>query len=58
VQFDPAVVDAFVKTDWVDGVPDPGREVELRPIPLLSQAANRMTHAAAQDAGAARTDPA
>jgi putative nucleotidyltransferase with HDIG domain len=58
IQFDPAVVDAFVKTDWVDGVPDAGREVELRPIPLLSQAASRMTQATAQDpAGAARTDP-
>jgi putative nucleotidyltransferase with HDIG domain len=57
IQFDPAVVDAFVKTDWVDGVPDAGREVELRPIPLLSQAASRMTQATAQEpAGAARTD--
>ena len=46
IQFDPVMVDAFVKTHHVDGVPDPGRSVELRPIPLLSQAANRMTAAA------------
>ena len=25
IQFDPEVVDAFVRTTWVDGVPDPGR---------------------------------
>ena len=28
IQFDPAVVDAFVRTTWVDGVQDPGRRVE------------------------------
>jgi HD-GYP domain-containing protein (c-di-GMP phosphodiesterase class II) len=39
VQFDPEVVDAFVKTSWVEGVPDAGRPNEPRPIPLLSQAA-------------------
>ncbi|MBI3747855.1 MAG: HD-GYP domain-containing protein [Chloroflexi bacterium] len=39
VQFDPEVVDAFVKTDWVEGVPDAGRPDERRPIPLLAQAA-------------------
>jgi HD-GYP domain-containing protein (c-di-GMP phosphodiesterase class II) len=39
VQFDPEVVDAFVKTDWVEGVPDAGRPDEPRPIPLLAQAA-------------------
>jgi hypothetical protein len=32
-----------VKTHHVDGVPDPGRTVEPRPIPLLAQAAGRMT---------------
>jgi putative nucleotidyltransferase with HDIG domain len=43
IQFDPVVVDAFVKTHHVEGVPDPGRTVQPRPIPLLGQAANRMT---------------
>jgi len=57
IQFDPAVVDAFVRTEWVDGVSDPGRLVELRPIPLLAQAAGRMTQAAAEPAGATRIDP-
>ncbi len=47
IQFDPAVVDAFVRTPWVDGVADPGRRAEPRPIPLIAQAANRMTQATA-----------
>jgi putative nucleotidyltransferase with HDIG domain len=42
VQFDPAVVDAFVRTHWAEGVADPGRRVEPRPIPLIGQAAARM----------------
>ena len=46
IQFDPVMVDAFVKTHHVDGVADPGRTVEPRPIPLLAQAAGRMTAAA------------
>ncbi len=59
IQFDPVVVDAFVRTDWVDGVSDPGRPAELRPIPLIAQAATRMTQAGGADAsGVARTDPA
>jgi putative nucleotidyltransferase with HDIG domain len=49
VQFDPVCVDAFVKTDWVEGVPDAGRKVEPRPIPLIAQAASRMTQAAATE---------
>jgi HD-GYP domain-containing protein (c-di-GMP phosphodiesterase class II) len=48
IQFDPQVVDAFVRTSWVDGVQDPGRRIEVKPIPLISQAANRMTQAAAR----------
>jgi putative nucleotidyltransferase with HDIG domain len=47
IQFDPKVVDAFVRTSWAEGVADPGRTVQPRPIPLLSQAANRMTQASA-----------
>src|SRR6266545_2579907 len=57
IQFDPAVVDAFVQTNWVDGVPDPGRTFQPRPIPLLAQAASRMTQATAlAEPGAAQTD--
>jgi putative nucleotidyltransferase with HDIG domain len=57
IQFDPAVVDAFVRTNWVDGVPDPGRTFQPRPIPLLAQAAGRMTQATAlADPGATPTD--
>jgi len=43
VQFDPEVVDAFVRTHHADGVPDPGRSAEPRQIPLIAQAAERMT---------------
>jgi putative nucleotidyltransferase with HDIG domain len=39
IQFDPVVVDAFVRTRHVEGVADPGRTVQPRPIPLLGQAA-------------------
>jgi len=45
IQFDPMVVDAFVKTDWVQDVADPGRTVQPRPIPLISQHANRVAGA-------------
>ena len=41
VQFDPEVVDAFVRTHWANDVRDPGRKIEARPIPLLSQHAAR-----------------
>jgi putative nucleotidyltransferase with HDIG domain len=43
VQFDPVVVDAFVRTTRVDGVPDAGRPSSPRQIPLITQAADRMT---------------
>ena len=48
VQFDPIMVDAFVKTAHVDGVPDAGRPEGPRQIPLLAQAADRMTAARAE----------
>jgi putative nucleotidyltransferase with HDIG domain len=46
VQFDPIVVDAFVRTHHVEGVPDPGRRPEPRQIPLIAQAADRMSNTA------------
>ncbi len=45
IQFDPVVVDAFVRTHYADGVPDPGRPAEPRPIPLIGQAASTMSTA-------------
>jgi putative nucleotidyltransferase with HDIG domain len=45
IQFDPVVVDAFVRTPWVHGVSDPGRRAEPRQIPLIGQAANQLTQA-------------
>jgi putative nucleotidyltransferase with HDIG domain len=37
IQFDPHMVDAFVKTKWAEGVADPGRATPPRPIPLIGQ---------------------
>lgn len=57
IQFDPEIVDAFVKTHHVDGVPDPGRRQEPRQIPLISQsAADRMSNASRAD-GTTPTTP-
>jgi putative nucleotidyltransferase with HDIG domain len=52
VQFDPIVVDAFVQTPWVEGVPDAGRSPAPRQIPLLQQAAERMSASRAEIASA------
>jgi hypothetical protein len=41
VQFDPEIVDAFVKTSWAEDASEPGDE-EMRPIPLLGQHAARL----------------
>jgi hypothetical protein len=55
IQFDPTIVDAFTKTHWAAGVNDPGRAMEPRaPVPLLAQAAGRMT-AASVAAGAGQS---
>jgi HD-GYP domain-containing protein (c-di-GMP phosphodiesterase class II) len=43
VQFDPEVVDAFVKTSWAEETPDLEESGEFRPIPVLSQHAARST---------------
>jgi len=51
IQFDPVVVDAFVRTHWVDGVPDAGRLPEPRPIPIMAQHAERLTKAAGPSDG-------
>jgi putative nucleotidyltransferase with HDIG domain len=45
IQFDPVVVDAFVKTHYVHDVPDAGRHTQARPIPLIGQAAANMVAA-------------
>jgi hypothetical protein len=57
IQFDPAVVDAFVKTRWVDGVADPGGNIQPRPIPLLAQAASRMGAGATMSGAAVMAGP-
>jgi HD-GYP domain-containing protein (c-di-GMP phosphodiesterase class II) len=45
VQFDPEIVDAFVKTSWAEDVHDTGGEPDLRPIPLLGQHGARSARA-------------
>jgi len=55
VQFDPEVVDSFVRTSWARGVHDPGQPDEPRPIQLLAQHGARISQAA--PAGPAATDP-
>ena len=51
IQFDPVVVDAFVRTVHVEGVSDPGRTVQPRPIPLIGQVAAQMTTTDTNPAG-------
>jgi putative nucleotidyltransferase with HDIG domain len=58
IQFDPIMVDAFVKTSHVDGVPDPGRPAGPRQIPLIAQAADRMTAARAEASAVAPAERA
>jgi putative nucleotidyltransferase with HDIG domain len=57
IQFDPVMVDAFVKTHHVDGVADPGRTPDLRPIPLLAHSASRMTSGGPSDPAATQVAP-
>jgi hypothetical protein len=46
------VVDAFVRTAWVEDVADPGRREAPRQIPQIAQVADRLTQATV------RPDPA
>jgi putative nucleotidyltransferase with HDIG domain len=45
IQFDPEVVDAFVRTKWARGLADPGRD-DVRDVPLIGQAAGSIAGAA------------
>jgi putative nucleotidyltransferase with HDIG domain len=38
IQFDPEIVDAFVRTKWASGIPDSGRP-EVREVPFIGTAA-------------------
>jgi HD-GYP domain-containing protein (c-di-GMP phosphodiesterase class II) len=49
VQFDPVMVDAFVRTAWARDTADAGRPAQVRPVPLLAQAAARMVPPPAPD---------
>jgi putative nucleotidyltransferase with HDIG domain len=50
VQFDPLVVDAFVRTSWASDIVESPRPPELRTIPTIGQAAARMTDRLAKPA--------
>ncbi|MGA3056695.1 MAG: HD-GYP domain-containing protein [Candidatus Limnocylindrales bacterium] len=41
IQFDPDVVDAFVKTKWAHGLPDPGQQ-QVREVPLIGHVAGTL----------------
>ena len=59
IQFDPDIVDAFVKTKWARELPDPGR-AEIRDVPLIGQAAgtlSAMAGAPGADAPRAQDSP-
>jgi putative nucleotidyltransferase with HDIG domain len=59
IQFDPKVVDAFVQTQWAEGIADPGRTIQPRPIPLITQHANQAsTTVQATPVGGSPTAPA
>ena len=58
IQFDPTVVDAFVRTKWVHGVPDAGQREEPRQIPLIGVAAGQLTQARAGIGSGASSPPA
>jgi HD-GYP domain-containing protein (c-di-GMP phosphodiesterase class II) len=49
VQFDPVMVDAFVRTSWAKDAADAGRRGEVRLVPMLAQAAARMVPPPAPD---------
>ncbi len=49
VQFDPVMVDAFMRSSWAKGAVDAARPTESRPVPMLAQAAARMVPPAAAD---------
>jgi HD superfamily phosphohydrolase YqeK len=54
IQFDPDVVDAFVRTKWASGIPDSGRP-EIREVPLIGTVAGSIT---ARSHGRAGAEPA
>jgi hypothetical protein len=58
IQFDPVVLDAFARTDWVAGVPDPGkpasRAAPVRPVATFAGAAHGAGQAGDQPAADAR----
>jgi hypothetical protein len=56
IQFDPDIVDAFVRTKWARQLPDPGRQ-EPREVPLIGQAAAAMAAASVPEGAGSPPDP-
>jgi putative nucleotidyltransferase with HDIG domain len=56
IQFDPDIVDAFVKTPWARGLSDPGR-AEVRDVPLIGQAAGTLSAVATPPGADAPRNP-
>jgi putative nucleotidyltransferase with HDIG domain len=56
IQFDPDVVDAFIRTKWGRELPDPGRP-EGREVPLIGEAAGSMAIAGQAPSAAASAIP-
>ena len=52
IQFDPDVVEAFVKTSWAAGLRDPGED-DVRDVPLIGQAAGGLTGVSAPNSSSA-----
>ena len=55
IQFDPDVVDAFVRTTWASELPDPGRSA-VREVPLIGQAAGDLATTAVARPGTSGMD--
>ncbi|MBP1706116.1 MAG: response regulator receiver modulated metal dependent phosphohydrolase, partial [Chloroflexi bacterium] len=56
IQFDPVLVDAFVRTKYATGARDPGREPPVRVIPTIGQAAGRMAASGSPAPGSSPID--
>ncbi len=52
IQFDPEVVEAFVKTKWAAGLRDPGHD-DIRDLPLIGQAAEGLAGVSAPNSSSA-----
>jgi hypothetical protein len=57
IQFDPGVIDAFVRTKWAIDTADPGRDMVAKPIPMIAQAVESSRSMAASQPAATPSQP-